>query len=102
MTENQDFDMFHPDFSDWCDQVDWSTGGDYCNDCGNYRLTGTVITELLRLGFTITAPPMPRYTVLYNGNPVTRTDSKEEADRILARMENRAGWAIRDREGDKK
>jgi hypothetical protein len=66
------------DFGSWADEIDW----DLRYDDGPHA--GQVISKLLELGFTITAPPMPPFTVTYNGHPEFRCGSREEAELFLS------------------
>jgi hypothetical protein len=91
MTDSQKFDMSHPDFSEWCDQVDASMDDGDCT-------ASTVIDKLIELGFTVIPPPMPRYAVLYNGRTIIRTDTKEQAEHALRGLHNRTAWEIKDME----
>jgi hypothetical protein len=82
------------DFGSWADEIDW----DLRYDDGPHA--GQVISKLLELGFTITAPPMPPFTVTCNEHPEFRCGSREEAELFLRELKQRGsllfGYDIRE------
>lgn len=90
------FTLCHPDFDEWTRQIDWDLRYEI-----NGSAAGAVISRLIDLGFTIIPPPMPRYALAYNGNVEFRSDTREKAERFLAKMAesdaSTCGYQITDR-----
>jgi hypothetical protein len=73
----------------WLSQIDWELR---CEE-SSARL---VIDKMIELGFTILTPPMPPFTVTYNGTPVLRCYLREDAEKYVSQLGCKPSYSIKE------